>query len=121
MGKLYRLGAEEDQDQRFQRLNPHIVVGDRIRQIREDRELYQRDVADRMNRLLIANGAIGLPKYEQCALSNVERGNRSLSFLEGLALCESLGIHPFALAPWNDMRQYNPWLPARRNHDQSLC
>lgn len=95
--------------------NPNSEIGDRARRIREDRDLSLLLLSDMMSAILIAYGAIGLPKYNQTALSLVESGRRSLSFLEGLSMCAVLRVDPMALAPWEELNSHEPWLPSRYN------
>lgn len=86
------------------RRNPHLEVGRRLQNIRSDRDMSQEDLSDMINEILINVGAIGLPICGQSAISKVEAGVRSLSFLEGMAAAKVLGVDPEVLAPWNSGR-----------------
>lgn len=115
MGKLYQgnYGYSDDEG-RAERLNPWILFGSKLRDLREDRDLDQSQMIEAINAVLTKWGAIGLPRQGQSALSRTETGGRSLSALELLAVCRVLNVDPRLFAPDVRMADYNPWLPARR-------
>lgn len=86
------------------KFNPHRLVGLRVQRIRSDRDMSQEDLSNRINQILLTVGAIGLPICGQSAISKVEAGVRSLSFLEGMAAAKVLKVAPDVFAPWNSGR-----------------
>lgn len=100
-GKLFRPLEKDDSDTVTRRINPNIVIGERLRSHREDLDMTQWDVTLAINEILIQAGALGLPICGACTWSRIERGERSLTLLEGLAVSRILGIDAKILAPWN--------------------
>lgn len=89
---------------RDRRINPNRIVGTRFSNIRTDRDMSQKDVADKVNELLLSVGAVGFPLNGQDVIAKIEAGQRSLSLLEGLAAASVMRVSPSVFAPWEDGR-----------------
>lgn len=92
------------EDPRLRYMNPHLVVGEKLKEVREDRDISQEELILRVNKQLMLVGAIQLPIC-QSAISVIENGKRSLSLLEALATAQVLGISVYEFSPWRDLQK----------------
>lgn len=94
------------EDPRLRYMNPHLVVGEKLKETREDRDISQEELILRVNKQLMLVGAIQLPLC-QSAISVIENGKRSLSLLEALATAQVLGISVYEFSPWRELQKKN--------------
>ncbi len=73
-------------------LNANKRVGNTIKNYRTDKDLSQRELADKANEILDKIGTNRIP--DKSAISRIESGGRELKYLESLAISKVLGVHP---------------------------
>lgn len=72
-------------------LNPHCLVGEKLRCAREQAGLSQIEMAVDVNKTLQSIGAIAVP-LNRSAISRLETGERGLKHLEAWAIAQVLDV-----------------------------